>query len=104
MRSPASLFRRLMRKAQVATGVPLIAVSVQPMPDGALAGAWTVEAASLDDVEFAALTILEAVIHGMADADPDCPCCADRMARAKAAIAALKPDLAEPAAPIISLH
>lgn len=101
MRTLLGTFQRLMRKAQVAIGSPIVAVAIQTRPDGQITGAYAIEGANADEVEFAAGTILEAVVNWTAEADPSCPCCADRMARFKAAIAALQ---AKPAEPIISLH
>lgn len=95
MRNPGQLFQRMMRKAQRDTHLPIVAVAIMPAPSGAAhAVAYAIEGANMDQLERATITLLELVKRYAAEGDASCPCCADRLERATAAITAFgaKPD------------
>ncbi|MBW8815559.1 MAG: hypothetical protein JF588_19230 [Caulobacterales bacterium] len=101
MATIVDMFRRAVRKVYNQTRMPIFAAAIMDRPDGTHAVAFCVEGLNADQMECAAASALDVVMRWAADGDPACPCCADRLARASNALAALR---LKPAEQIQSLH
>lgn len=91
MKLAADLFIRTMRKLHRETRQGVLAVLVAPDTGqpGAI-GAYSVEGAGTEALEFAAETFLALLVKESETEDAVCPCCQDRADRAAQALAILR--------------
>ncbi|MDP3853178.1 hypothetical protein [Phenylobacterium sp.] len=91
MRTAADLFVRTLRKLHRETRQGICAVLVAPNTGTpGVIGAYSVEGAGLEAMEFAAETFLDLVVQESAKEETTCPCCHDRADRARQALAILR--------------
>lgn len=93
MRTVGDLFTRTIRKLYRQTGMGVCAVLVTRETERETAGvigAFSIEGADLESMEFAAETLLDLVVKETDSDDGACPCCLDRGERARQALAVLR--------------
>lgn len=93
MKTVGDLFTRTIRKLYRQTGMGVCAVLVTRETERETAGvigAYSIEGADLEAMEFSAETLLDLVVKET-EAEPSaCPCCVDRAERARRALAILR--------------